>query len=121
MSFVGSYFLVFFLRIRRPPKSIRPDTPFPYTTLFRSWSRRIRRPPAEREEGVPVVEAGFEIAVTDAPDEADLEAVRDGLVAYNTPWAGTPGRRALAVLAKDPAGRVLGEIGRASWWERVCQ
>src|SRR3546814_6661337 len=63
----------------------------------------------------------FEIAVTDAPDEADLEAVRDGLVAYNTPWAGTSGRRALAVLAKDPAGRVLGEIGRASWWERVCQ
>src|SRR3546814_10948191 len=26
----------FFLRIRRPPRSTRPDTPFPVTTLFRS-------------------------------------------------------------------------------------
>src|SRR3546814_15808489 len=26
----------FFLRIRRPPRSTRTDTPFPYTTLFRS-------------------------------------------------------------------------------------
>src|SRR3546814_16907717 len=28
--------LVFFLRIRRPPRSTRTDTLFPYTTLFRS-------------------------------------------------------------------------------------
>src|SRR3546814_15015605 len=27
----------FFLRIRRPPRSTRTDTLFPYTTLFRSW------------------------------------------------------------------------------------
>src|SRR3546814_13018076 len=31
---------VFFLMIRRPPRSTRTDTLFPYTTLFRS-----RRPP----------------------------------------------------------------------------
>src|SRR3546814_7348575 len=31
------YFLVFvFLRLRRPPRSTRTDTLFPYTTLFRS-------------------------------------------------------------------------------------
>src|SRR3546814_14027759 len=30
------YFLVFFLMIRRPPRSTRTDTLFPYTTLFRS-------------------------------------------------------------------------------------
>src|SRR3546814_13722614 len=29
-------FRVFFLRIRRPPRSTRTDTLFPYTTLFRS-------------------------------------------------------------------------------------
>src|SRR3546814_18686024 len=28
--------LFVFLRIRRPPRSTRPDTLFPYTTLFRS-------------------------------------------------------------------------------------
>src|SRR3546814_820362 len=30
------FFVVFFLLIRRPPRSTRPDTLFPYTTLFRS-------------------------------------------------------------------------------------
>src|SRR3546814_18482259 len=29
-------FLVFFLMLRRPPRSTRTDTLFPYTTLFRS-------------------------------------------------------------------------------------
>src|SRR3546814_6982183 len=31
----------FLLRIRRPPRSTRTDTPFPYTTLFRSAYRDI--------------------------------------------------------------------------------
>src|SRR3546814_4643775 len=30
------YFLIFFLMIRRPPRSTRTDPLFPYTTLFRS-------------------------------------------------------------------------------------
>src|SRR3546814_1644341 len=34
----------FFLRIRRPPRSTRTDTLFPYTTLFRSGGGR-RAPP----------------------------------------------------------------------------
>src|SRR3546814_16938219 len=29
-------FVIFFLMIRRPPRSTRTDTLFPYTTLFRS-------------------------------------------------------------------------------------
>src|SRR3546814_16409448 len=44
-------FFFFFLMIRRPPRSTRTDTLFPYTTLFRSpvdraggwWSRADRR------------------------------------------------------------------------------
>src|SRR3546814_17192994 len=35
------FYVFFFLMIRRPPRSTRTDTLFPYTTLFRS-----RRPPA---------------------------------------------------------------------------
>src|SRR3546814_3470878 len=36
------YVLFFFvLMIRRPPRSTRTDTLFPYTTLFRSRSRRL--------------------------------------------------------------------------------
>src|SRR3546814_17979887 len=39
--------LLFFLMIRRPPRSTRTDTLFPYTTLFRSPPRRRRRHPAQ--------------------------------------------------------------------------
>src|SRR3546814_13157147 len=36
-SAIVTFFVVFFfLRIRRPPRSTRTDTLFPYTTLFRS-------------------------------------------------------------------------------------
>src|SRR3546814_5948639 len=51
-------FLFFFLMIRRPPRSTRTDTLFPYTTLFRS--RRAR----DHELAVPLVrEPDHELAV----------------------------------------------------------
>src|SRR3546814_8070212 len=40
-----SLFFFFFLMIRRPPRSTRTDTLFPYTTLFRSADVRPRRDP----------------------------------------------------------------------------
>src|SRR3546814_7405963 len=33
-----SFLFLFFLMIRRPPRSTRTDTLFPYTTLFRSFA-----------------------------------------------------------------------------------
>src|SRR3546814_17426541 len=36
ICFLYTLLLVFFLMIRRPPRSTRTDTLFPYTTLFRS-------------------------------------------------------------------------------------
>src|SRR3546814_19191815 len=36
------FFVVFFLMIRRPPRSTRTDTLFPYTTLFRSIAALLR-------------------------------------------------------------------------------
>src|SRR3546814_1696140 len=39
---------VFFLMIRRPPRSTRTDTLFPYTTLFRSLEQ-VRRGPVEAD------------------------------------------------------------------------
>src|SRR3546814_18478607 len=41
------HIILFFLMIRRPPRSTRTDTLFPYTTLFRSpprGSRKLRHP-----------------------------------------------------------------------------
>src|SRR3546814_16072485 len=37
--------LFFFLMIRRPPRSTRTDTLFPYTTLFRSGQVHLARRP----------------------------------------------------------------------------
>src|SRR3546814_16150250 len=39
-QFVFMSTVLFFLMIRRPPRSTRTDTLFPYTTLFRSCRRR---------------------------------------------------------------------------------
>src|SRR3546814_14667888 len=38
-----SLYLCFLLMIRRPPRSTRTDTLFPYTTLFRSRERSVAR------------------------------------------------------------------------------
>src|SRR3546814_6462244 len=56
------FFFFFFLLIRRPPRSTRTDTPFPYTTLFRSARRsggRGRRAGADRQ-----AEAGLTMALS---------------------------------------------------------
>src|SRR3546814_6873767 len=44
--------------IRRPPRSTRTDTLFPYTTLFRSVVRRGRRSTVLDEDGVVAEEIG---------------------------------------------------------------
>src|SRR3546814_15678741 len=87
--------LFFFLMIRRPPRSTRTDTLFPYTTLFRStilvtfadwfeenylWnmtSKAIRKMIAKRE-GVPFSEVPKERYWKGDPfyDEADCSVMR---------------------------------------------
>src|SRR3546814_16694014 len=106
---LGSSFscCVFFLMIRRPPRSTRTDTLFPYTTLFRS----VQRLPADaRRKGVAAVEFGAD-EVEAADDDArslDREMIR-------VVGAGE-------AVDRD-AGNALQrlEIGRASCGERVCQ
>src|SRR3546814_9025364 len=44
--------MVCFLMIRRPPRSTRTDTLFPYTTLFRSQGFVIARSEATRQSSV---------------------------------------------------------------------
>src|SRR3546814_7101217 len=50
MSFTFCFF--FFLMIRRPPRSTRTDTLFPYTTLFRS-GERPHLPAPDRDDCPP--------------------------------------------------------------------
>src|SRR3546814_18641618 len=54
------FFLFFFLMIRRPPRSTRTDTLFPYTTLFRSCSRGTRSPSADVRQMVMFLWEGLQ-------------------------------------------------------------
>src|SRR3546814_12023786 len=96
----------FFLMIRRPPRSTRTDTLFPYTTLFRSgcrtdrrlWRRPVRGRNARNPRGRPP--AGI----------AD-RACRRG---------GAQGRGASGGEEREGAARAA-KLGRAACRERVCQ
>src|SRR3546814_20044457 len=79
-SFILRFF--FFLMIRRPPRSTRTDTLFPYTTLFRSHTaaHRARRDALvalSTDAGVtpPTAAAAYEIPfpVTDRSEEHTSE------------------------------------------------
>lgn len=75
-----------------------------------SPNRPPRPEPRAAGSGVPVVE------ITDAPREEDIDAIRAGLIAFNTARAGTTERRPLVVLHRDPSGAVAGGlVGRTSW------
>src|SRR3546814_17029630 len=116
--------------IRRPPRSTRTDTLFPYTTLFRSTYRlseiqvkaildlRLHRLTAlgrddignELKELASEIEGLLEILA----DRARLYAVmREELIAVRDEFAKT--RRTQLAPAADGL-----EIGRASCRERVC-
>src|SRR3546814_12180112 len=56
------YFCFFFLMIRRPPRSTRTDTLFPYTTLFRSDFRH--RALRHHAEGIFMLERFFGVTIT---------------------------------------------------------
>src|SRR3546814_18485996 len=49
------FFVCFFLMIRRPPRSTRTDTLFPYTTLFRSHIRSSSTLTNRHDEGITIM------------------------------------------------------------------
>src|SRR3546814_20768479 len=107
--------------IRRPPRSTRTDTLFPYTTLFRSpRSRQPIREVCRGRGGHPGRRWWRGSAAARRGDGASF--VRpSGFVAF---WAvGLGGAAVLEVLEVVGEGSELGlplleEIGRASWRER---
>src|SRR3546814_13080029 len=97
--------LFFFLMIRRPPRSTRTDTLFPYTTLFRSLFGDQFAELVDRARSIAVV---HENAARPLPKMRVLHLIVDEDIA------------ALRVVAL--VDRHYGqEIGRASCRERVCQ
>lgn len=56
------------------------------------------------------------ITVTDAPDDADIKVIQDGLKAYNTEKAGYDDYKPLAVFVTDPkTGKVVGGLYGGSY------
>src|SRR3546814_16246952 len=103
--------------IRRPPRSTRTDTLFPYTTLFRSARGAADEVVGETEEGRIAVrrllaqQVEPEHRLVGLPVEELAEHLDPGPV-ERLRVAGEPRRH-------QRAG--LGENGRASCRERVCQ
>src|SRR3546814_11834709 len=62
------FFCFFFLMIRRPPRSTRTDTLFPYTTLFRS---ELRVKESDRIAAMAASLRTLGIAVEEAPDRSE--------------------------------------------------
>src|SRR3546814_15138941 len=79
------YVVFFFLMIRRPPRSTRTDTLFPYTTLFRSL-------------------LGAEVTLVDTPAEAEaaMAEIVDRIGAFSVPLGGSD---PVGVLGYVDAGR----------------
>src|SRR3546814_14799404 len=108
--------------IRRPPRSTRTDTLFPYTTLFRSCRPSPGSGNPRRQEtgdgAVPaaVIVALIVVAVPRCPIGAAFGcAITPPLVARLRPLGCAFDGRFFAF------GRTFGKIGRASCKERVWQ
>src|SRR3546814_16812102 len=67
-----SYF--FFLMIRRPPRSTRTDTLFPYTTLFRSLQHAYLEKKVRAEVTEATLKARYEQLLKSQPPEEEVHA-----------------------------------------------
>src|SRR3546814_13763262 len=113
--------------IRRPPRSTRTDTLFPYTTLFRSnLLGRFHRP----DPALEFLEASHKSLTSILPRHSREREI----TSMSSPWQcsgdGSPLARGRRHHANDfpNASRAAtkpflasSEIGRASCRERVCQ
>src|SRR3546814_11937704 len=61
VSNMSAFVDVFFLMIRRPPRSTRTDTLFPYTTLFRSAAGERSKPCTKNHAGIGQIGIGHDM------------------------------------------------------------
>src|SRR3546814_18138214 len=125
--------IIFFLMIRRPPKSTRTDTLFPYTTLFRSTGHRLDRPERTRRPAPPPMITRLSqsrLALTGLFVLAAL--IGAGILFAMQTWLPGGDRARIEAVVHDyvlahpelipqAIPRLQDPIGRASCRERVCQ
>src|SRR3546814_17140016 len=102
---------------RRPPRSTRPDTLFPYTTLFRSfiWANMPLGKPYSLTEQEAWDVAAFINSHERPKDTRQTGTVAEALEKYHEGEQSYYGK----VLGGKLLG--VGKIGRESCRERVCQ
>src|SRR3546814_11186817 len=106
--------------IRRPPRSTRTDTLFPYTTLFRSAGKTIAA--VASAMGLDPLTTNFLGVLAQNRRLSQLPAI---IRAYETLLSNHKGEVRAEVTSAHPldAGQVsaLQQIGRAPCRERVCK
>src|SRR3546814_13366745 len=114
--------------IRRPPRSTRTDTLFPYTTLFRSIGDRadVRFDAYPRRHfDATVIQIGHGADPRSGTFPVELEIANDHATSAGTLPSGLVGTATITVRGDDSTRSYLPlsalEIGRASCRERVCQ
>src|SRR3546814_12603790 len=127
-----SIFVFFFLMIRRPPRSTRTDTLFPYTTLFRSLLRQPARFRSE-QENVAVAKRAVIVALCTARRERQPSrlwprgaqgierCMHADIRHFVIIEPGAFDRRIVDAKAERFDQMQRRKIGRASCRERVCQ
>src|SRR3546814_12293449 len=117
-----SVLMFFFLLRRRPPRSTRTDTLFPYTTLFRAHRASARTPRQARTDRRDAPAGLYSAAMTRTA--ADIFAAIGSAAAPLTLARAADGLLPLllADLARTSHSRLVSvatdEIGRESWRER---
>src|SRR3546814_15391121 len=94
--------------IRRPPRSTRTDTLFPYTTLFRSAAPK----PATNADRSPLLGTDRGLPRQDE---------RESSFAHEPPFRPRRNPAKVWTMAAVLFALAIGKIGRASCRERVCQ
>src|SRR3546814_14062115 len=118
--------------IRRPPRSTRTDTLFPYTTLFRSHGAiELYEPQTDQlaGDGLHITWVEVRECCLELVDARALDLVQ----VFEDPTAQRPAvTQTLGELGEREKAHVLvyratllahvlpGQIGRAPWWEREC-
>src|SRR3546814_11570905 len=109
---------VFFVMIRRPPRSTRTDTLFPYTTLFRSLLCLVATPAsAERIKDL----GNFAGIRTNQLVGYGIVVGLNGTGDDNLEYTIQSRKSAIARFGVVIPPNVKAKIGRASCRERVCQ
>src|SRR3546814_15471320 len=108
--------------IRRPPRSTRTDTRFPYTTLFRSRLEAARAA-GSTEPNVPILlmDSYLNAGQVDQGVATAKAAIEASRAAGQRPSDQMYVRQGKALQAAKRTNDVPDQIGRAAGRERECQ